>query len=320
MTDLIGALCTWLTGAVLASSGLLKLGTARKFQLTLSQFGLPRWTWQDDRFARAFPWCEIALAATVTLLPFPIQLLPSLAILALFIAFLVLVLRVRRRPTPVSCNCFGGLGDDTVGIRTVIRNGVLVAVALAAVVLHRAPASVAADRVAGWCYPLPAVLAAAVAGALVVWRGIAARRSRARLIRTLTVQDVDGNELPITEFQDPPTVLVFFAPGCSACHALVQDFRWWPNVLRDNYDLQPVFVGRPEVFATQETFQPLVPHAWYDTDLALAKALHISATPSGILIDADRPLGGSPVSGHLEIRKLAVDEDLVEAHARDAQT
>lgn len=314
MTDWIGALCTWLIGAVLVSSGVLKLGTEKAFQVTLSQFGLPQWTWRDERFARVFPWCEIALGLAVVLLPSPVHLLPAVAILALFVAFLVLVVQVRRRPTPVSCNCFGGLGDDTVGARTVIRNTVLVVLALAAVALHWSPASAAADRLAGWCYPIPAVLAAAVAGSLVVWRSVAARRERERLIRTLTVQDVDGNELPITEFQDPPTFLVFFAPRCGACHALVDDFRWWPHLLKDGYDLQPVFLGTPEDFAGLEKFAPLAPHAWY-ADGELATVVGITGTPGAAVIDAEHPLGSQGTAGYGAIRNLVLRPDWQEVAA-----
>ncbi|WP_265444357.1 MauE/DoxX family redox-associated membrane protein [Flexivirga meconopsidis] len=303
--DLLGALCSWAIGAVLVVSGILKLGTAEKFQLTVAQFQLPQWTWRDRRFATAFPWVEIGLGLGVVLLPTPWQVIFAVAILALFVAFLVLVIQVARRPVPVSCNCFGGLGDDTVGIRTIVRNGVLVALAVAAVALHRSPASVAADRLATWCYVIPALLALATGGALVAWRAYADKRRRDRLVRTLTFQDADGNELPITEFQDPPTFLVFFSPGCGACHAVVDHFRWWPNLLKDGFDLQPVFIGSPAEFAPQEKFAPLAPHAWY-TDQATARSLQVTGTPGAILIDAAHPLGHEQTGGHGPIQDLVL--------------
>ncbi|HWC20897.1 MAG TPA: MauE/DoxX family redox-associated membrane protein [Flexivirga sp.] len=305
MIDWIGSLLTWLAAAVLVTSGVLKFGTAASFQLTLSQFGLPRWTWKDERFARAFPWIELVLGLGAILLPSPWQVVPSIGILALFIGFLVLVIQVSRRPSTVSCNCFGGLGDDTVGTRTIVRNAVLVALALAAVAAHRSPASVGSDRLAGWCYPLPALLALAVAGALVVCRTVATRRRRAHLVRTLTVQDVDGNEMPITEFQDPPTFLVFFSSGCGSCHSVVEHFRWWPNLLKDGWDLQPVFLGRPEEFRSQEAFAPLVEHAWY-ADRSLAGAMQVAGTPGVAAVDAEHPLGHLATSGHGAIQELVL--------------
>lgn len=312
MIDWIGVLLTWLTGAVLVTSGVLKFGTAQTFQVTLSQFGLPGWTWQDQRFARAFPWIELLLGLAAILLPRPWQLIPTVGILALFVGFLIVVVRVNRRPVPVSCNCFGGLGDDTVGTRTIVRNAVLVVLALAAIAAHRAPASVVSDRLAGWSYPAPAVLALAVAGALVVWRSVAARRRRAKLIRTLTVQDVDGNELPIAEFQDPPTFLVFFAPRCGACHALVDDFRWWPHLLKDGYDLQPAFIGMPDEFTAQEKFAPLAPHAWY-VSIDVARHLEIAGTPGLTVIDGDHPLGRDAVAGYGAIQAAVLRPDWREA-------
>lgn len=312
MIDSIGALLTWIVGAVLVTSGVLKLGTAKSFQVTLSQFGLPTWTWQDQRSARAFPLIELALGMSAILLPGPWQSIATAGILALFVGFLVVVVRVSRRPVPVSCNCFGGLGDDTVGTRTIVRNAVLVLLAVAALAAHRSPASVVADRLAGWCYAIPAVVALAAAGGLVVWRSVAANRRRAKLIRTLCVQDADGNEMPIAEFQDPPTFLVFFAPHCSACHALVDDFRWWPHLLKDGYDLQPAFIGTPEQFAAQEKFAPLAPHAWY-VPVEVARHFEITGTPGMAIVDADHPLGRDPVTGHAPIQDAVLRADWREA-------
>ncbi|NNG39642.1 hypothetical protein HJ588_10205 [Flexivirga sp. ID2601S] len=304
--DWLGALGTWATGAVLVVSGLLKIGTDEKFQVTIAQFGLPEWTWRDRRFATAFPWIEIALGLAAVLLPAPWQLIAQLAIVTLFFGFLVLVVRVARRPVPVSCNCFGGLGDETVGTRTIVRNSVLLAVAIAALVLHRAPASVAADRLAAWCYVIPAALTLLLGAALLAWRADAERRRRAALVRTLTFDDADGNALPITEFQDPPTFLVFFSPGCGACHDVVDHFRWWPNLLKDGFDLQPVFLGTPDEFAGQEKFAPLAPHAWYADSFA-ARALQIAGTPGAVLIDARHPLGHRQTAGHGPIQELVLE-------------
>ena len=308
VTDLLGALLSFVAGAVLVLSGVLKLGTASTFVLTLTQFGLPRWTWADLRFARAFPWCEIALGLGVLLLPGPWHLVPLAATLLLFVAFLVLTIRVSRHTTRASCNCFGGLGDDTVSTRTVVRNSVLVAVAAVAVALDRAPASVAADRLGGWSYPLPAVLAVLLALALVWWRGRSERRRQAEAIAALSVRDVHGAALPLTEFQQPPTFLVFFSAGCGGCHALVEHFRWWPNLLKDGYDLQPVFLGTPESFADQEAFAPLAPHAWY-ADPSLAGELGIAGTPAAILIDPEHPLGHQMSGGYGAIQELVLVED-----------
>ncbi len=307
MVDWLGAACTWLAATVLVSSGILKLGTTDEFQQALIDFRLPSWTWRHRAIPRVFPWVETALGLALLLAPSPWQIIPAVGALAVFVAFLILVVRTVRSRATFSCDCFGGIGDETVGRGTVVRNAGFVVLACLALGLHRAPATVVADRLATGWYPVPAVLAVAVAIAAVMWRTISRSRRRAHLVRTLSVTDADGAVLPITEFQDPPTFLVFFSPGCGSCHYIVPHFRWWPNLLREGYDLQPVFMGPKEAFARQEAFAPLVPYAWYADD-SIARSLDITGTPSAILIDREHPLGGPVTSGQFAIQDLVLRE------------
>ena len=46
--------------------------------------------------------------------------------LAVFVVYLVLIVRAVRRPEPVDCGCFGALGDSEVTRMTVWRNVLLV--------------------------------------------------------------------------------------------------------------------------------------------------------------------------------------------------
>lgn len=305
MVDWLGAACAWLAATVLVSSGILKLGTTEDFRRSIIDFRLPSWAWQRRTFARVFPWVEIVLGLGLLLAPSPWQIVPAVGVLAMFTAFLVLVTRTVRSRAQVSCACFGGIGDERVTRRTVVRNAGLVLLACLALGLDRAPATVVADRVAAGWYPAPAVLAVAVAAAAVAWRAAARRHRRAHLVRTLTVTDADGAILPIAEFQDPPTFLVFFSPGCGSCQHVVPHFRWWPNLLRDGYDLQPVFLGSKEEFAGHGAFAPLAPYAWY-ADHSLTKTLDITMTPAAMLIDREHPLGGPATSGQFAIQELVL--------------
>lgn len=66
MTDWIGAVCTWVAGAVLVTSGILKLGTAADFRKALVAFQLPRWTWRDLRFPSSCTAPPLRLSPTVS--------------------------------------------------------------------------------------------------------------------------------------------------------------------------------------------------------------------------------------------------------------
>lgn len=302
--QILGAFVSWALAAVLMSSGALKLGRHRAFFKSMQTLGLPAPLLRDYTFARAFPYLELTLGALILLLPGAWAVIPLALATALFVAFLVIIGRAARSGVPASCNCFGGLGADAVGPRTVARNVGFVLLALLALLLHTAPASVAADRFGGWAYPLPAVLAAVVAAALVLYRNRVEHRAQRSLTDNLVVTNRAGEQLPIRELQDPPSYVVFFSPGCGACSQTVQEFRWWPHAMAEGYDLVPVFAGTPEQFALFPEFEPLLDYAWYDPQMEFYRAVGGSGTPAGTLIDADHPLGNGAFAGITALREL----------------
>ncbi|WP_244259298.1 hypothetical protein [Rathayibacter sp. VKM Ac-2759] len=74
----------------------------------------------------------------------------------------------------------------------------------------------------------------------------------------------------------------------------------------------PVFLGTPEAFAAHEVFAPLVEHALYDTDRAVAAALGRAATPGHVLLDPQNPLGDGWTSGAHEIERLVLRPDFLD--------
>ncbi|KYH43752.1 MauE/DoxX family redox-associated membrane protein [Branchiibius sp. NY16-3462-2] len=318
--DILGAILAWAVAAVLIASGALKLGRHREFFKSMQTLGLPASLLRDYTFAKAFPFIEIGLGALIVLLPKPWQLIPVALATGLFVAFLVVIVRAARSAVPASCNCFGGLGADEVGPRTVARNVGFVVLSLLALILHAAPASVAAERLGGWAYVLPALLAAGVAGGLVLYRNNAEQRTERDLITNLTLQNRDGEHLPIRELQDPPSYVVFFSAGCGACSQTVEEFRWWPHAMADGYDLVPVFTGSPEQFAMFPEFEALLDHAWYDPQMTFYKAIGGNGTPAGTLIDKDHPLGNGAVSGRDELRALIWTEEFTRERKREVES
>ncbi len=64
-----------------------------------------------------------------------VGLVVSIAVLALFAAYLVLVVRARGFETDVDCACFGSMGPGRITTFTVWRNAWLVALAVGSVVV-----------------------------------------------------------------------------------------------------------------------------------------------------------------------------------------
>ena len=110
-------------GLVLVAAGALKLAN-RDWTAQAVGFGTPRW------LAPVVPWVEIVLGALLV----PGVGMPVTAFLAavLLAVFTVLVaIRVAQGST-APCACFGSLSADPVGPSTVVRNVVLLALAVVA--------------------------------------------------------------------------------------------------------------------------------------------------------------------------------------------
>jgi hypothetical protein len=309
-------------GAVLVVSGVLKLGRTERFRASLAALGLPARLSAGPLFARAFPVVEIALGLAILLAPAPLHRGPLLGAVALDLVFLVVAIRAVRAPEPVECECFGGLGDARMTGRTVARNAVLLALALAGLVGATAPAELLVPGV-------PALIAVLLALALVPVRDRLAARAPAAStpapapaspsdIGDLAFLTAAGEPIALAEWADPPTHLVFFSPSCISCHELVERFRWWPNGLREGEELMPVFLGAPADFAAHEVFAPLVEHALYDPDRSIAAALGRGATPGHVLLDPEHPLGDGWSSGAFEIEKRVLRPDFFEDVRRGA--
>lgn len=123
----------------------------------------------------------------------------------------------------------------------------------------------------------------------------------------LTLENAAGEVVPLSEFLDMPTVLVFFSPGCSACAELVPIARTWPNAFRDDTDMQPVFFGtRAQFEASDEVYRPLLDVAWYDPVGATMRGLGVVGTPGAVAIDAEHPRGVGACIGAADIGRLVM--------------
>lgn len=121
----------WAVALILLLSGTAKLRSGEDVQATFTRLKVPR-PLAAPALARAFPWLELLLAAALVL-PFTVlRPVVGLAAVALFAAFLVLV--VRAKGDGVSCGCFGEASAAPISRWTVVRNVVFLALAVMALV------------------------------------------------------------------------------------------------------------------------------------------------------------------------------------------
>lgn len=128
MLALVSSVPTLLLALVLLISGVAKLRDATSVRESFSTLQLPPWLTRSPAPA-LLPWGEIALAVALVVLGGPLGVVVAAAALALFVAYLIIIVRATRFDAPVECGCLGRLGLGVVGPVTVVRNIVLVAVA-----------------------------------------------------------------------------------------------------------------------------------------------------------------------------------------------
>ncbi|MDO4919679.1 MauE/DoxX family redox-associated membrane protein [Kocuria sp.] len=120
--------------AILLVSGVAKMLSPRSSRSLLGSADLPaalRAPWLQA----ALPWAEVVLAAGLVLASGPWLVAVAVAVVLVFAAFTVVVVRGTRAPDPASCGCFGALSTAPVSWRTVVRNLVFTLVAVLALAL-----------------------------------------------------------------------------------------------------------------------------------------------------------------------------------------
>lgn len=129
--------------------------------------------------AAATPSAEIGTGALLIVEP----AIGGLLVTILLIAFIALAETMHRRGRRVPCACFGGIGEGILGRRTVLRNGVLVALAFLIVTFP--------PRWTGDSFP-SALLGVAAASniALIVGLYRPARRAPGEVTRLVAERDV----------------------------------------------------------------------------------------------------------------------------------
>jgi hypothetical protein len=119
-----GTVAGIIVGAVLLLSGALKLAAGRRWTEQAVELGTPRFA------IPVVPWIEIVLGALLTAgVALPVTGLVAAALLAVFTVLLAVRLAQGRRPP---CACFGRLSTRPVGPGSIVRNLILIALALLA--------------------------------------------------------------------------------------------------------------------------------------------------------------------------------------------
>lgn len=322
-----------LLALVLVVSGIAKVRDPQSTQESFHTLRLPLWLTRSAA-PRLLPWAEIVLAGGLLLTSGWVQVLVALAAIALFTAYLVLIVRASRFPDKVECGCLGKLGLGTVGTVTIVRNVLLLALAaatLAAATLvdpSRAGSVIArlVDADAGeWGWLAAVAVAILVTGLMTYASGSGPAAEfpeeevpeefveyERRPTPTLFLTDIHGDRHNLVALAAAQARLVIYGEmRCGGCLTVLETLPAFQaanpeiavHVLVDSYDMD----ARAKIPAELAVF--------VDPELIFVQFFQLKA-PGAVLFGADGLLAGGPASGKDAVLALLAEISDALAEAR----
>ena len=257
-----------------------KVANRRQATALLERFALPGLL---GPAVRAVP--AVEATAAMALLAGRTARLAAWTCAALLVVFSALLLRNRAAGRRVACGCFGERGASLADARPLWRNAVLFVAALV-VALARPERALWSEAVRLGAWRSAALVAGALAVVLVATAPIErlrARRDPATL--DLPLHTLRGEATSLSRLLDEggPTLLVFVAPGCSACRSLLAPLR----ARAASRAMPPLVVVTPSPAAVDGELRRAVAgaSAVVGDDGALARRFGLVATPTAVELD-----------------------------------
>jgi hypothetical protein len=267
------------------------------------------------------PYGELAVAAALLFLPDGWYVVAASAALLLFLAYVVVVARALTFGYPLLCGCFGQLGLGWITRQTLVRNAVLLAVAMVTFTDSWRGEGVW-QRLTGlgddWWW-LAGVLVAIVTTTLVVGEGKPPayvphqELSDAYVAAPIPYAVLDGPGGPGSVWSLADTaarLLVFGELTGQAGAELIGRLQRWGELLAP---VEVHLVGSGEWAELASRHPEIADRLLGDPDGDTALRLRIFGQPGAVLLGTDRLLAGGPVTGIADI------DDLVEAAAEQIE-
>jgi methylamine dehydrogenase accessory protein MauD len=306
--------------SVFIVAGLTKLADRAGSKKALVDFGVPASL--AAPLGVLLPLVELAVAAA--LIPSSTAWWGAVGALVLLLLFVVGIsanLALGRKP---ECHCFGQLHSEPAGWKTLVRNGVLAAVA--GFVVWRAYGGAGPSAV-GWLADLSTAQLLGLGVGVVAlgmvatqwWLLLGLLRQNGRLaMRVVALEDRLPDEppagLPLGEaapdFELPnlqgetltlealrtlgkPVILLFTDPNCGPCTAMFPDIGRWQEEYAEKLTVALVSRGEPEENSISASGHGLT-NVLLQEDWEVSDAYGVDGTPSAVLVQTDGTIA-SPV-------------------------
>jgi peroxiredoxin len=332
VTLLIARLVLAVAFAVAGAAKLADLAGSRR---ALEEFGIPRAL--AVPLGALLPIIEIAVAAA--LIPIASGWWVAVAALVLLVVFtggVAINLLSGRRP---DCHCFGQLYSAPIGWGTLVRNGVMIALAAFVVAQGEAGASVIAVAESAATADSTLWLSVALGIAIAVlgvetWLLVEVVRQQGRILLRLDALETRSGTpdaaaatrpgLPVGQAapafvlpglygetmtldalraRGKPLVLLFTDPNCGPCEALVPDLARWQKAYESVATLAVLSRGKPE-----ENRAKLGAHGLslvlLQKDREVSENYRAVGTPSAVLLHPDGTIASTLAQGADQIQGL----------------
>ena len=300
-------------------------------------FGVP------DRFARpigyGLPVAEIVIA--ILLLPVSTAFWGAILAALLLLGFIAGIANLMRKGEAPDCHCFGAIHSEPVGKGTLVRNGVLLALALFILIGGTTPGS----SLIGWLNDETGVTKALVVGLILALAAIAGLAwmtmhllgQNGRLLIRMDELETEFKNRPAAPAPSPaahapvvrrkapdfagtgligdrvtletlrapgkPVLLFFSDPKCGPCTALLPEIAAWQRDLTDTISVAVVTRGSIDD-AREKLKQHEFNRVLIEANRTISTAYESPGTPSAILIDKDGVIASDHAAGAENIRTL----------------
>ena len=316
-----------LLAVVFATAGVGKLLDLQGSRSAMRDFGVP-----ERLTALTGTLLPIAeLAAAVALIFKPTATAGAVLALLLLLGFIAGIGNALRKGMAPDCHCFGQIHSAPAGPETLIRNGVLAALALFAVINGPGPAidSWVSDRsgaeVAAGLLGLSTALLAIFA--LQLWTEVRQLRTDLILARNnaarsaalappglpigteapdFSIQSMEGETVSLADLRAPglPVLILFTSPNCGSCTEIFPSLRRWQQTLASRLTIAVLTTG------DAQDNQVLVDNYGLERLLlqpdggAIIEAYRVRGTPTAVLVDPEGKIASIAAESVFEIEPM----------------
>jgi hypothetical protein len=321
-------LVLWSLALVLLVSGSLKLRHTAETLRSLDELRLPR-ALRRLWVARSLPVAELAVGLGLLAAPAPVFTVVALGASLLFAVFFGLTLAVVARGENVVCACFGVQSQRPIDSLSVVRNGLLLAGAVAVTVGAREGAVLwmLDFGLADWTVFFAAAATLLAIAAVVLWVGrsgaahfrgaeASAAASGARPgapqphtggelwpVPDLEVTEASGRAVELVSIaRDRPVLLVLLSAQCTPCGVVADRMPEWQRRFGEAVEIAVLTSESPEDFSARYPRHPAKMYYGYRSLMAVTG---IAGVPSALLLGTDRMVAAGPAQGLDDVIGLA---------------